>query len=112
MLGPELLVILALGQYNSARLSVSLFRSTGYSEWTISYAFFADIGDFVLQTSDFTAVPLNAKQLHYLVKLQLVALPLLEKEAIEDRDEHNGLSRYSIKDPICERRTHLTGVRF
>jgi len=112
MLGPELLVTLALGQYNSARLSVHRFRSTGYSEQTMSHAFFANMGDFVLQTPGYRAFPLNAKQLHYLVKMQLVALPLLEKEDIEDRDKYDSLSRYSIKDPTYERRTQLTGVRF
>jgi len=78
VVGPEFFFALALGQCDSARLSVEQFRSTGYSRWTIRHAFFADMGAFVLQMPDFPAFPLDEKQLHYLIKNQRITYPLLE----------------------------------
>ncbi|KAK0389859.1 hypothetical protein NLU13_3432 [Sarocladium strictum] len=50
-----------------AKHSVEAFHNSGYPEWTIRMAFFADMGGFVLHAADSQPFPLNAKQLHWLV---------------------------------------------
>jgi hypothetical protein len=44
LLGPEFLVVLAAGQWRSARRSVNMFHDEGYKDWTIRHAFLADMG--------------------------------------------------------------------
>jgi hypothetical protein len=73
---PETIFALALGQWVSARNSVRAFQSIGFSQWTLRYAFFADMGGFVLGSCDMPPFPVNAAQVHYLVKHHFVNLPV------------------------------------
>jgi hypothetical protein len=66
-LGPEFVFQLALGQLVSAHGSVDDFKRSGYEKWSMTHAFLADMGGFVLHAGDFPDFPLNAKQVHYLV---------------------------------------------
>lgn len=75
-IGPEFTFQLAIGQWCSACRSVEKFRSSGYDDWTMRHAFFADMGGFALQPQlsasdssvvDWVPFPLDAQQLHYLV---------------------------------------------
>ena len=94
LLGPEFLVILAGGQWQSARRSVRMFHAEGYKDWTIRHAFFTDMGGFLLQTSDFPPIPIDARQLYYLVKKGHLEYPLITEESIDDRNKADGLTRY------------------
>jgi hypothetical protein len=93
-LGPEFVVALAAGQWRSARRSVYMFHADGYKDWTIRHVFFADMGGFKLQTPDFPLIPIDARQLYYLVKKGYLEYPLMSKESIDDRNKADGLARY------------------
>ena len=93
LLGPELLFILALGQWGSARRSVQDFHSIDRQDWTIRHAFFADGGGFLLQLPDpdWKPFPIDAKQLHYLVTHDYVDYPEMREQDVGGID---GLSRF------------------
>jgi hypothetical protein len=95
ILGPEMILLLALGQWLSARRSVEEFRSSGYPEWSINHAFLADMGGFVLHPRDWVRFPINAKQVHYLVTEGYIPYSAvgLEKQAIRDRNKGDGIVR-------------------
>ncbi|OCK82516.1 hypothetical protein K432DRAFT_348859 [Lepidopterella palustris CBS 459.81] len=93
VIGPEFLFQIALGQWLSARQSVTDFKASGYSEWTLNHAFFADMGGFVLYTRDWVPFPVNAKQLHYLVTKGYVKYPNIDKGVILDKNKMDGLVR-------------------
>ena len=93
MWGPEFIFMLAFGQYFSARQSAKDFHSLGYASWTITHAFFADMGGFVLQTEDFPAFPLTARQLHYLVKEKHVEFPSTNEKDIKHKNKAQSFVR-------------------
>lgn len=95
-IGSEFVFQLALGQWMSARRSVVDFKSSGYSSWSLRHAFLADMGGFVLQTSDWVEFPITAKQLHYLVKEGYVLYSSvdLERHVIEDKNKGDGVVRF------------------
>jgi hypothetical protein len=69
------------------------FHASGYSSWTITHAFFADMGGFILQTPGWKPFPLDAKQLHYMVSKGYLKYPQIDKEAIDDKDKADGVAR-------------------
>ncbi|MCJ1361694.1 hypothetical protein MMC16_000794 [Acarospora aff. strigata] len=93
-LGPEFIFQIALGQWISARRSVRDFHALGYPQWTMSHAFFADMGGFILHTRDWTPFPIDAKQLHYLIVKGHVQFPTLSKEQIKDKNKVDQLLRF------------------
>ena len=92
-LGPEFIFLSALGQWYSARCSVTDFHASGYTQWTMSHAFFADMGGFVLRTGDDCSFPVDAKQVHYLVTKGHIKYPELDKRIIADKNKVDGLLR-------------------
>ncbi|KAH8797341.1 hypothetical protein F5884DRAFT_253990 [Xylogone sp. PMI_703] len=93
LLGPEFLLMLALGQWTSARRSVKKFHDAGYEKWTMTHAFFADMGGFLLGTPEYPDFPLDAEQLYYLVTKKYIEYPDIDKEDIEDKNKSDGLAR-------------------
>ena len=94
--GPEFIFQIALGQWVSARQSVKSFQNDGYPDWTLTHAFFADMGGFILTTPGWKPFPIDAKQLHYLVTKGHVPYPipkLIDKRKIADRNKSEGLVR-------------------
>ncbi|KAN0081101.1 hypothetical protein V8E54_004305 [Elaphomyces granulatus] len=91
LLGPEFLLMLSLGQWASAR--VSKFHAAGYKNWTLTHAFFADMGGFVLRVPGSPDFPLDAEQLYVLVTRRYLQYPVLEKEEIDDKNKADDLSR-------------------
>ena len=73
--GPEFVLTAASGQWYSAKQSVHIFHSLGYTSWTLKHGFFADMGGFVLESKDFQPFPVNSKQLAYLVANGYTSLP-------------------------------------
>ena len=55
--------------------------------------FFADMGGFILQTSDWAPFPINAKQLHYLVIHGYLPYPEITKDEIKDRSKIDAVLR-------------------
>jgi hypothetical protein len=92
-LGLEFIFQVALGQLVSARQSVKDFHASGYKEWTMTHAFYADMGGFVLQTRDWVPFPIDAKQLHYLVTEKYIEFPGITRAEIADKNKVDGLFR-------------------
>lgn len=92
-LGSEFIFQTALGQLVSARRSVKDFHASGYKQWTITHAFYADMGGFILHTPDWVPFPIDAKQLQYLVTEGYVEFPEIERAGIADKNKVDGLLR-------------------
>lgn len=92
--GPEFILMLAIGQWASAHRSLKEFQLSGYKDWTMNHAFFADMGGFVLHPRDWTPFPIDAKQLHYLVVKGYLPYPAIDKRVIADRNKIDGLVRF------------------
>ncbi|OIW25542.1 hypothetical protein CONLIGDRAFT_582658 [Coniochaeta ligniaria NRRL 30616] len=93
VLGPEIVLTYAAGQWSGARHSVAAFQRSGYSQWSMRMAFFADMGGFVLQPRDGEPFPLNAKQLHWLVVNGHAEYPALRPEDVWDKSKQDRLSK-------------------
>ena len=92
-IAPEVIFQVALGQWLAAHRSLKLFHSSGYTDWTLRHAFYADMGGFHLQPPNWNSFPIDAKQLHYLVQRGYVKLPNLEETHIRDKDKVDGMLR-------------------
>ncbi|KAI9894871.1 MAG: hypothetical protein M1814_000091 [Vezdaea aestivalis] len=92
-LGPELVFLLAFGQYQSARASVKQFKASGFDDWTLTHAFYADMGGIRVRDKDWKKFPVNAKQLHYLVSHKYLTYPKIPMWEIKARAKVDGLAR-------------------
>ena len=83
LLGPELLVMLAFGQYWAAKVSIPEFERLGYGKdekggyegWTLTHGFYANMGGMHVQPkpsanwpNGWKSFPVNAKQLAWLIE--------------------------------------------
>jgi len=95
VLGPEFIFQTSLGQWASARRSVSSFAASGLQGWTMKHGFFADMGGYVLDPPDFPPFPLNAKQLHYLVTRGYIdyAVVAITPDTIDDKNKSDEMAR-------------------
>ncbi|KAI1399825.1 hypothetical protein F4819DRAFT_497791 [Hypoxylon fuscum] len=93
IIGPEIVLTYAAGQWSRARHSVVAFHRSGHKDWTMRMGFFADMGGFVLETSDGDPFPLNAKQLHWLVANKHIEYPNIRNEEIWDKSKQDRLTR-------------------
>ena len=89
---PETLLLMAGGQWASARRSRAdmqalhhAARDRGTCHWTIVHGFHADSGGFVLRSPDTPDFPVSAKQIHYLVERNYIAMPSISKDEIMDK---------------------------
>ena len=117
ILGPDFLMVLALGQWESARRSVKVspFHKPGFTivahanwqrfnaaklsrkKWTMKHAFFADMGGYLLISEDYkTPFPINGDQLFFLVSNDYVELPDIDDADIDDKNKRDGLARCVI----------------
>ncbi|KAK1674854.1 hypothetical protein BDP55DRAFT_704504 [Colletotrichum godetiae] len=82
LLGPDFLFGLAIGQLSSARRSVKMDSLLcGGQKWTYNQAFFVDMG-----------FPVDAEQLHYLVKHGFADFPDMDSVNIAERNTIDTLS--------------------
>ncbi|TKX25337.1 hypothetical protein C1H76_2570 [Elsinoe australis] len=93
ILAPEIVLTYAAGQWSRARQSVEEFRNSKYPEWTMRLAFFADMGGFVLKSSDSPDFPANAKQVHWLVDNKHVEYPSVKSDELWDKSKQDRLFR-------------------
>jgi hypothetical protein len=93
IIGPEIILTYAAGQWSRAKQSVKAFRSSGFTDWTMRMAFFADMGGFVLHARDSEPFPLNAKQLHWLVVNKHVQYPEKTQAEIWDKSKQDRLAK-------------------
>ncbi|CAG8089881.1 unnamed protein product [Penicillium salamii] len=103
VLGSEFILMVALGQWSSARRSVKDFHDAGYKDWSIKHAWFADMGGFLLDHpgDEVPSFPVDAKQLCALVKDGYVVYPALEEEEIEDKSKSGGLAKLFAIAQAC-----------
>jgi hypothetical protein len=80
-------------QWSSARQSVRDFHASGFTEWTMKHAFYANSGGFKLLTPDDFTIPIDAKQLLYLINYNYIAYPTLSVQDIEDKNKVDLLLR-------------------
>lgn len=95
MAGPEFIFHNALGQYLVAKESVIKFKDAGFFGWTVRHGFYAGMGGFMLQSSDFVDIPLTLDQVFYLVTHGYIdyASVLIDKSIIEDKNKFDLLTR-------------------
>ncbi|KIW27892.1 uncharacterized protein PV07_07590 [Cladophialophora immunda] len=93
IVGPELVLSVAIGQYASAQRSVKRFRHLGHPQWTLRNAFFADMGGILLQPKDSTPFSVNSRQLAYLVQNKYLEYPSITAEEIWDKSKADTLSK-------------------
>lgn len=93
VLGPEFTLQMAMGQWSSARQSVRDFHASGFTEWTMKHAFHANSGGFKLHTPDHFTIPIDAKQLLYLINHKYINYPNLSVQDIEDKNKVDLLLR-------------------
>ena len=90
---PEILASFAQVQYLSARYSVSAFTKLGYHDWSMTHAFFADMGGFMLDPPDYPPFPVNAHQIHYLVEHGFIDFPSIQRDTIQDKNKADAFVR-------------------
>lgn len=93
ILGPELVLSVAIGQFASARRSVRRFRRMGYEGWTLRHAFFADMGGILLDPGGCTPFLVNARQLAYLVERGYVKELDISADDIWDKSKADTMTR-------------------
>jgi hypothetical protein len=74
-------------------VSLKKFRLAGFTQWTITHAFYADMGGILLQVPGYPEFPIDAEQLYYLVDNKYINFPEIHEEDIEDRNKPDGLAR-------------------
>lgn len=93
IMGPEIVLTYAAGQWSRAHYSLDAFHATGYGKWTLRHAFFADIGGFQLCISGRPPFPVNAKQLHWLIINGHVEYPSIITQEIRDRSKQDSVAK-------------------
>ncbi|KIX05526.1 uncharacterized protein Z518_06398 [Rhinocladiella mackenziei CBS 650.93] len=93
VLGPEFPLTYAAGQWSRAKHSVEAFRASGYESWHMRQAFFADMGGFILHIRDSKPFPLNATQLHWLVRNQFVDYPAITHKEVWDKSKQDTFTK-------------------
>ncbi|KAJ6199088.1 hypothetical protein J3E72DRAFT_239706 [Bipolaris maydis] len=99
-LGPEFLLGLAAGQYSSAKRSAKAFQKAKIKDWSLTYAFYADMGGMLLKIKsrnngqEYDLVfPVNSKQVLYLKNKGHIDWPCVEVRDIDDKNKTDGLAR-------------------
>lgn len=116
LLGPELIFLLAFGQYHTANTSKRLFQELGHLDWSITHSFYADMGGIHVQPKGWKRFPVNAKQLHYLVRNGYMQYPDIKKWEIEARSKVDGLARFVhhhiyLYKPVTYKARLITGIQ-
>jgi hypothetical protein len=98
ILGPDFVFVIALGQLNAAWRAKKALRNEGYTEWGLCQCFFVNMGGLHLEFRDrkiagLPSFPVDCEQLQYLVQHNYLALPVLNKDDINDRNKSDGLTR-------------------
>ncbi|KAJ5730015.1 uncharacterized protein N7483_004523 [Penicillium malachiteum] len=89
VLAPEVLMLIACGQWSSAHRSVLQMRGMGFdkTQWSLTHAFFADSGGIVFQLQHGDYIPLSAKQLAWLIAQGYTKLPEIKEKDISDKSK-------------------------
>ena len=94
ILGPEFPLTYAAGQWSRAKHSVEAFHASGFDDWDLRKAFFADMGGFFFHARDGSPFPLNAAQLHWLVINKFVDYPTISRTEVGDKSKRDTLTKF------------------
>ncbi|KAH7130723.1 hypothetical protein B0J11DRAFT_259756 [Dendryphion nanum] len=96
VLAPEIPMLIACGQWASAKRNHGKMRRLGYkeSQWTLEHSFFADMGGFELETLDRDPFPITAKQVTWLIENGFVDLPNITQKEIWDKSNADKFSKF------------------
>ncbi|OAL54202.1 hypothetical protein IQ07DRAFT_584782 [Pyrenochaeta sp. DS3sAY3a] len=93
IVGPEIVLAVAIGQFASARRSKKRFHKLGHMNWTIRHGFFADMGGILLQPRMSSPFVVNGRQLAYLVEKKYVECPNITADEIWDKSKADTLAK-------------------
>ena len=85
--GPEILVGFVFGQWTSARRNVEALTKLGYGDWTMTHAFFVDVGGFALGTLSGEKCSTTGRHLYFLVDNGFIDMSKTTKKDIADKDK-------------------------
>lgn len=93
IIGPEFVLTYASGQWGTVRESVQAFHASGYTQWSMRHAFFADMGGFLLVPRDSKPFRITAKSLHYLVTKDYLRYPEVRTEELWDKSKQDKIAK-------------------
>lgn len=93
ILGPEILLMFAAGQWATADRFVQKFRLCGYTGWTMRHAFFAEMGGFIVETDGDSRFAVNNAHICYLVTHGHMDFPNVDEERIKDQNKADDFAR-------------------
>jgi hypothetical protein len=96
IVGPEVVCQRALGEWLVAKRWTKEFEESGYKKWTMMHSFYANMGGIFLASNDEEHFPINAAQIHFLVRNRYIKFPSVTKDEIKDKNKTNGLLRLII----------------
>lgn len=96
ILGPEIVLAYAAGQWGTAEAGVKSFHDSGYIQWTTAHAFFADMGGFLLVPKDFPPFPVTNRHIIWLVKNGHLKFPDVSPGDIDDKSKQDTIAKVLI----------------
>lgn len=94
LLGPDFVLMVALGQLTAAWRAKNEFQAQGHASWTLRQCFYVNMGSLHLRFPDCPAsFPVDCQQLLYLHDRGYMSLPELSDEEVDDRNKSDTLSR-------------------
>ncbi|KAM0148023.1 hypothetical protein ACHAQE_007148 [Botrytis cinerea] len=96
ILGPDFLLLLTVGQWESARKSCCKFKERGIENWSMKHSFYADMGGFVIQTGDGVTWPLDANEILYLIDKEWIKEPVFSAQFVLDKNEIDDKNKQGI----------------
>jgi len=96
--GPEFVLTIASGQWGTARESVTLFKNSGFPEWSLRHGFFADMGGFFVvprvENEQYDRpFPVTSKQLNWLVTNKYLPFPDTHEEDMADKSKQDTIAK-------------------
>lgn len=82
ILTPELLTVIAIGQWAAAKRSVANMQQVGRHGWTMVHAFYTEMGGCVLLAIDTPPFPVTAQQIQYLLEKEYMNVPVISEKEI------------------------------
>jgi hypothetical protein len=87
IVGPEIVLVVAIGQHASTQRSRKRFHNLGHTQWTVRHGFFADMGGILLQPKSSKPFLVNGRQLAYPVEKEYIKYPSITAEGIWDKSK-------------------------
>ena len=93
MLAPELMMLFAGGQWAAAKRSFDDMHKPKVKNWSMTHAFHAESGGFVLRPRSGPDFPVTARQIHYLIEKRYVDAPSISRKEIFDKSKADSFAK-------------------